>query len=510
MSDDKKEKGFWEGLRETFLPTTEEKQEQVRRGIEKANSLLNLEKKVNPLLNLAGLKLSTQNNEQENEKESLYNRKFNEQTYLLSNWEEIRKKEEVKLLSENYIKVKNTNIDTFQNQIYGREGVEHLLKITSAQLAFLVPKVRLYKVFNPYGKEPVVLEFPFQNQVEELESILSKKTGTGRGVGVGLDSFEWNFEGTQPAEVDKLITVKIGMIFQSLSSLFEPIKTLETENKKYQIFYKDLTKYSQIQMAKYKNALSDEENYNTYTLAKAMDYGWMFNIPVWGRSGNGYIFDSNYITAEQAKDEVEKFLGREVVIGKTLKFDPGALDRVWIKNCCAIGLSSSFVEPLEATSIGTSIQQAFLLMHRLPNYDEDTIEKYNKDINDILTNLRDFVILHYITKKDNTQFWRDIQKMPIPESLAKNLKRWRKNLPIADDFKGSTDYKLFSDAHYIHILAGLKLFDVEAIKQEYEMMHPVIKEIAENFIREKYTFEKINPSVGHKQYIEYVRNLSKK
>jgi hypothetical protein len=256
--------------------------------------------------------------------------------------------------------------------------------------------------------------------------------------------------------------------------------------------------------------LEDTAEYNMWTTAQAMDYGWMFNIPVWGRSGNGYIFDSNYITAEQAKDEVEKFLGREVVIGKTLKFDPGALDRVWIKNCCAIGLSSSFVEPLEATSIGTSIQQSFLLMHRLPNYDEDTIEKYNKDINDILTNLRDFVILHYITKKDNTQFWRDIRNMPIPESLAKNLKKWRKNLPIADDFKESTDYKLFSDAHYIHILAGLKLFDIEAIKQEYEMMHPVIKEIAENFIREKYTFEKINPSVGHKQYIEYVRNLPKK
>mgnify|MGYP006074851089 CR=1 FL=1 len=256
--------------------------------------------------------------------------------------------------------------------------------------------------------------------------------------------------------------------------------------------------------------LEDTAEYNMWTVSQAMDYGWMFNIPVWGRSGNGYIFDSNYITPDQAKDEVERFLGKEINVGKTLKFDPGALDQVWIKNCCAIGLSSSFVEPLEATSIGTSIQQTFLLMHRLPNYDEDTIEKYNKDINDILLNIRDFVVLHYITKKDNTQFWRDIQNMPIPDSLAKNLKRWRKNLPIADDFKESTDYKLFSDAHYIQILAGLKLFDVDLIRKEYDLMHPAIKQIAENSIREKYTFEKINSSVGHKQYIDYVRTLSKK
>lgn len=256
--------------------------------------------------------------------------------------------------------------------------------------------------------------------------------------------------------------------------------------------------------------LEDTSEYNMWTVAQAMDYGWMFSIPVWGRSGNGYIFDSNYITPDQAKDEVEKFLGKKINVGKTLKFDPGALDQVWIKNCCAIGLSSSFVEPLEATSIGTSIQQTFLLMHRLPNYDQDTIVKYNKDVNDILLNIRDFVVLHYITKKNNTQFWRDIQNMPIPDSLAKNLKKWRKNLPIADDFKESTDYKLFSDAHYIHILAGLKLFDIDLIRKEYDMMHPAIQQIAENFIREKYTFEKINASVGHKQYIEYVRNLSKK
>ena len=232
--------------------------------------------------------------------------------------------------------------------------------------------------------------------------------------------------------------------------------------------------------------LGDTDEYNLWTTAQAMDCGWMFKIPVWGRSGNGYIFDKNYITPEQAKKEVEDFLGHEIEVGKTLSFDPGALDRVWIKNCCAIGLSSSFVEPLEATSIGTSIQQAFLLMHRLPNYDESTIVKYNKDIGDILTNLRDFVILHYITKKNNTQFWKDVQNMP-----------------------GTTAYKLFSDAHHLQILKGLNLFDQEAIAQEYNMMHYAVKEIANNHVRETLTFQKMAPTVGHKQYIAHIRSLKR-
>lgn len=248
--------------------------------------------------------------------------------------------------------------------------------------------------------------------------------------------------------------------------------------------------------------------YNMWTTAQAMDYGWMFKIPVWERNGNGYIFDKNYISPEQAKEEVEKFVGHEIEIGKTLEFDPGALDQTWINNCCAIGLSASFVEPLEATSIGTSIQQAFLLMHRLPNYDQNTIKKYNKDIDDILTNLRDFIVIHYITKKNNTEFWKDVQHLPLPDSLIENLKKWRKNLPIADDFRGSSDYKLFFEAHHIQILAGLKLFDADLIKKEYEMMHPAIKESVENFIREKQTIEKVSPSVSHKQYIEYMRRIN--
>jgi Tryptophan halogenase len=251
--------------------------------------------------------------------------------------------------------------------------------------------------------------------------------------------------------------------------------------------------------------LPDTQEYNIWTLAQAMDYGWMFKIPVWGRSGNGYIFDSDYITADQAKEEVEKFLGHEITVGKQLNFDPGALDRVWIKNCCAIGLSASFVEPLEATSIGTSIQQTFLLMHRLPNYDEQTISTYNLAVEEILNNIRDFVILHYVTDKENTQFWRDIKGMELPEKLANNLKRWRKNLPIQEDFRGVTDYTLFKDPHYIHILNGLNLFDRAAIKAEYEMMHPKIKERAEDAIRNIRTLERITPTMGHKEFIAKIR-----
>lgn len=252
--------------------------------------------------------------------------------------------------------------------------------------------------------------------------------------------------------------------------------------------------------------LPEKEEYNMWTTAQTMDNGWMFNIPVWGRSGNGYIFDSDYTNAEKAKEEVEAFLGQEIEVGKQINFDPGALDRVWIKNCCAIGISASFVEPLEATSIGTSIRQAFLLMHRLPNYTEKTIEKYNKDVNDILTNIRDFVVLHYVTKKDNSQFWRDIQKLELPDTLAENLERWKSNLPIEEDFANMTQYTMFKSDNFIQILNGLSLFDREKIRNEYMLQHPELRILADDKLREVLTYEKIAPKIGHKKFISLIRN----
>ena len=251
--------------------------------------------------------------------------------------------------------------------------------------------------------------------------------------------------------------------------------------------------------------IGDTEEYNIWTTAQAMDYGWMFKIPVWGRSGNGYIFDSDYITPEQAKLEVEKFIGHEIDIGKHITFDPGALDKVWIKNCCAVGLSASFVEPLEATSIGTSIQQTFLLMHRLPNYDNNTIDKYNKDVSDILINIRDFVLLHYITKKQNTIFWHDVSKLELPDTLKNNLERWNKNLPIFDDFSDITGYRLFNSLNYLQIMAPLGLFDIEKIKEEYNMMNTHIKNKSREILNNIKSEELSTYTIGHKEFITRIR-----
>jgi len=251
--------------------------------------------------------------------------------------------------------------------------------------------------------------------------------------------------------------------------------------------------------------IEEQDEIPIWTLAKAMDYGWLFRIPVYGRFGNGYIFDSDYINADQAKQEVDSLFNKDIEIKKQINFDPGALNKVWINNCCAVGLCANFVEPLEATSIGTTIQQMFLLMHRLPNYTQKTIEIYNRDITDIMENIRDFIILHYITKKDNTQFWKDVSKLQIPTSLQDKLESFKTNLPIEEDFRDISKYALFGAPHYIQILYGLDLFNIEAIKNEYNSMHPFIKDHAEEVLETVREFDLQQPSLKHKLFLDIIR-----
>jgi tryptophan halogenase len=249
----------------------------------------------------------------------------------------------------------------------------------------------------------------------------------------------------------------------------------------------------------------DTEQYNMWTIARGMDAGWLFRIPVWGRHGNGYIFNSDYIDADGAKAEVEKMYGHEIEIGKHITFDPGALDQVWINNCCAIGLSASFVEPLEASSIGSSIQQSFLLMHRLINYDQKIIDSYNKDVTNILTNIRDFVALHYATKRDNTEFWKDVQRTELPDTVSEKLEMWRNRLPIREDFNNITSYAMFTEVHHTFILHGLGLFDINSIKNEFESQCILTKNETDAIIRRNRLNEDTISLLPHKEAIRRIR-----
>ena len=196
-----------------------------------------------------------------------------------------------------------------------------------------------------------------------------------------------------------------------------------------------------------------------YTKAICMKNGWMWQIPLQNRIGCGYIFDKNYITAEEAKLEVEELLGHSINIVNNINFEAGAYRKVWINNCIAIGLSSAFTEPIEAPSIFNAINQLWVLNDtQLKNYNQDFIKQYNEYTNKMNDDVLDFLYFHYLTKRRDTPFWKEYQTTTTtPPSLQSKLTHWEKSTYQIDDFKNHP----FGLLSWLEVGFGLNLFNKE-------------------------------------------------
>ena len=195
----------------------------------------------------------------------------------------------------------------------------------------------------------------------------------------------------------------------------------------------------------------DEEIYPV-TEAQALSSGWMWRIPTRDRRGCGYVFDSDFLTEDQALGELEKTLGRQVDPIKVIKFDPGRAERTFCKNVVTIGLAGSFLEPLQATSIHGTIGQLDYLMtfwlrdHGGPISDRQN-DMINYHINSMVDHFADLIQLHYRSGRSDTEFWRHQQNGIALRPQLEYLKdvcqhRW----PNINDWRqgyGVTGYGVF-------------------------------------------------------------------
>jgi len=186
-----------------------------------------------------------------------------------------------------------------------------------------------------------------------------------------------------------------------------------------------------------------------------MNYGWMWKIPLQHRYGCGYVFDSDYITEDEAILEIEEKLGHKIESPKTFSFEPGYYKTIWNNNTVAIGLSGGFVEPLEATSIMQSVESLKIVFRK--EFDIFNPKELKKILNDKYASdceeIRDFLYLHYMTNKTDTDFWFNFTtNNTMPETLKKRIK----DLNALEYIEKDDAY--FAKIAYYIIMNGNKLF----------------------------------------------------
>jgi tryptophan halogenase len=206
-----------------------------------------------------------------------------------------------------------------------------------------------------------------------------------------------------------------------------------------------------------------------YTRARAASSGWMWEIPTQERRGNGYVYSSSHISDDDAIKEASVLVGLDVEPRKSIKFNPGYLKEMWVKNCVAVGLASAFVEPIEATSIGGTIQQARCLVENISTYRSGHTEiqkTFNAKMESMMENILCMISLHYISDRDDTQFWKDISNTKKPEKLISYINLWKERPPVQTDFSG-LGYELFHAPHFYHVAHGQGLINKE---MSFEML----------------------------------------
>jgi tryptophan halogenase len=207
------------------------------------------------------------------------------------------------------------------------------------------------------------------------------------------------------------------------------------------------------------------------TGATALSSGWMWNIPLKTRRGCGYVFDGSYITKEEAKQEIEDFIKQKIEPIKYIHFDSGYSEYFLKNNVLCLGLSSSFVEPLEATSIHNTIIQISMFVEECLTPDKESTftqsnqDMYNKRIKTLMDLTVDFISLHYQGGRTDTPFWRNISENKIGTPWAlETVKRAKEKIPGYTSLEGT--YGSFSMPLANWILAGLDIITPDQAAKE--------------------------------------------
>lgn len=197
----------------------------------------------------------------------------------------------------------------------------------------------------------------------------------------------------------------------------------------------------------------------SYTISTAQEAGWTWDIGLERRRGIGHVYSSDHMDDARAEEVLRAYVGPagDNLEARKFRFEAGYREINWHKNCVAIGLSSGFFEPLEATGIVFSELAAGLLANLFPwgGDHETSARQFNAVMRQRYERTLDFIKLHYCTsRRRDTAFWRDnVDAASIPDSLQDRLERWRFRPPTELDVDANLD--IFMESSWQYVLYGM-------------------------------------------------------
>ena len=153
------------------------------------------------------------------------------------------------------------------------------------------------------------------------------------------------------------------------------------------------------------------------TTCTAIDNGWVWDVPLWERSGCGYVHSKDF--AKNPEEELYQYLVKrsgkyraDQAKFRTVPFRNGKHEKAWEKNVVAVGLANCFVEPLEATGLLTTHEQIIRICNTLKGR-EGFVPKVEADMLNLVNDLeiegfKNFIAAHYAFSARETPYWQTV------------------------------------------------------------------------------------------------------
>ncbi len=210
------------------------------------------------------------------------------------------------------------------------------------------------------------------------------------------------------------------------------------------------------------------------TLAETLNSGWLWKIPLQHRHGCGYVYCDAFQNYDESLKELNQKLNTNIEPIKHIKFDCGRYENSWYKNIVSIGLSSHFLEPLQATSIHIAIFTATnLILHSLKDketiFDEANVKGFNRRVNVVIDDYKDLLQMHYLAGREDTPFWKFI-KNEIKVSDANKERIEISKFRLLNNLDVCTEHGTGGWGVWSHIFDNAGLFKKEMVQKELERL----------------------------------------
>jgi hypothetical protein len=212
---------------------------------------------------------------------------------------------------------------------------------------------------------------------------------------------------------------------------------------------------------------ADPNGTNPHTSATAMSTGWAWEIPLTNRTGNGYVYASSYLDKDAAETELRAHLGLldSDVLARHLTMKVGRVERSWVSNCLAVGLSQGFVEPLEATALHVvqATVEGFMAEVDAGGFSAAARDKFNQSIAARIEGIRDYIVCHYrLNQRTGTQYWRDNAENPnLSDTLKAVMTSWFRGEDLSDTIAQLNIGKYYGSLSWHCLLAGYGTFPTD-------------------------------------------------